>query len=134
MTASISTAFFSAYNAHDAAAAAALYSADGTHEDVAVGHVNRGRQAIQEGLAHFLSCFPDAHWDVLGSIDAASASVGWYVLTGTLQEDFGPIAARGQALQIRGVQVMCHEGGVIQSTSDYWDLATFQRQMADSDR
>jgi steroid delta-isomerase-like uncharacterized protein len=124
---------FAAYNAHDTTAAAALYTAGATHEDVALGHPKHGPKDIGAGVAYFLSCFPDALWTLRGSVDGPSNSAGWYRLTGTLQADFGRIAARGQALDLRGVQVLTHDGRKITSTSDYWDLQTFQTQMSNPD-
>jgi steroid delta-isomerase-like uncharacterized protein len=124
---------FAAYNAHDPSAAAALYAAEATHEDVALGHPKHGPTDIAAGLAYFLTRFPDAQWTLLGHVGGPSSSVGWYRLTGTLQADFGPIQAQGQPLDLRGVQVLTHDGGRITRTDDYWDMQTFQREMNDYD-
>ncbi len=123
-------ALVAAYNAHDSNAVEALYTAGATHEDVALADPKHGPKQIAAGLAHFFSLFPDAHWTMLGQIDGPSSSCAWYRLTGTLQADFGPIPALGQQLDLRGVMVLIHEGSQIASTSDYWDLQTFQGQMS----
>ena len=123
-------ALLTAYNAHDPNAVEALYTAKATHEDVALGHPKHGPRQIAAGLALFFSRFPDAHWTLHGHINGPSSSVAWYRLTGTLQADFGPFPAQGQILDLRGVMVLIHDGNQIASTSDYWDMQTFQRQMS----
>jgi steroid delta-isomerase-like uncharacterized protein len=129
---SLVTILFAAYNAGDLAAVEALYAAEATHEDVALGHPKHGPKDIAAGLAYFLGRFPDARWTLRGHVDGPSSSTGWYQLRGTLQSDFGKISACGQELDLRGVIVFTHDGGRITSTADYWDMHTFQRQMNSS--
>jgi len=122
-------ALYEAYNAHDAEAAGALYAADGVHEDVATQRPQSGHTAIATGLRGFLAAFPDAQWTCLGSGEADGTAFSRYVLTGSLQGDLGPIRAGGQPLQLRGVHVLQVRDGRIEKSEDYWDMATFQRQM-----
>lgn len=120
---------FAAYNAHDVDAVAACYRSDGRHEDVAAGQAKQSPAAIRDGLAYFLAAFPDARWTVAGQLGDAGRSVAWYTLDAVLRNDFGPFRAPGQRLSLRGVQVVTHDGGLIVRSSDYWDMATFRRQM-----
>jgi ketosteroid isomerase-like protein len=41
----------------------------------------------------------------------------------------GPVASRGQKISLRGVHVLNLRDGLIQRSEDYWDAATFQRQL-----
>jgi steroid delta-isomerase-like uncharacterized protein len=123
-------AFFEAYNNHDPDAAAALYTPDGEHIDMAQGHPKRGREAIAGGLRHFLRSFPDARWETGGErIIGADRAVARYVLTATLHRDLGSFQARGQRIELRGVQVLELDSGRIARSEDYWDGATFARQI-----
>jgi steroid delta-isomerase-like uncharacterized protein len=117
-----------AYNRHDVDAVGALYAADGTHEDVAYGRPKQGRGAIAGGLSYFLKAFPDARWVTFGSFEDGERAMARYVLTGTLQSDFGPFKAGGQRIELRGVQVLELSDGLIVRSEDYWDGATFERQ------
>jgi steroid delta-isomerase-like uncharacterized protein len=118
-----------AHNAHDAEAAGALYAPDGRHVEIATGGERRGPEAIAEGLRGLLEAFPDARWEQRVLIaDGDRAAVG-YVLTGTLQARFGPFEPAGQALELAGVHVLATAGGAIAWCEDYWDAATFGRQM-----
>lgn len=121
-----------AYNRHDADAAGALYADDCAHEDIAYGRPKHGRDEIAGGLGHFLAAFPDAHWETLDSFEHDDRAMARYVLTGTLQSDFGPFRASGQRIELRGVQVLELSAGRIVRSEDYWDGATFERQVKET--
>ena len=67
---------YAAYNRHDPAAVADLYSATGTHEDIADGRARCGPEAIAAGLRRFFTWFPDAHWENEFQISDASGRPG----------------------------------------------------------
>jgi len=121
---------YDAYNRHDPAAVAQLYAADGTHEDIAQGRPKTGPHDIAAGLAKFFGWFPDARWQpqvaICGS-DGREAVT--YILTATLRAQMGPVAPRGQRISLRGVHVLDLRNGLIKRSEDYWDAASFQRQL-----
>ena len=126
----IADVLYDAYNRHDAAAVAKLYDADGTHEDIPMGHSKVGQTAIADGLQKFFGWFPDAHWapyvriaDPFGSVTIT------YLLTATLQAKMGCTIARVQRISLRGAHVLHVRGRLIHSSEDYWDAATFQKQL-----
>lgn len=122
---------YDAYNRHDPGRVAALYAAQGTHEDVAQSRVATGPEAVRAGLEHFLAAFPDARWEPERIVGEGSRATAAYRLTGTLRGPLGPLRPEGQRLDLRGVHVLqtAHDGR-IERTVDYWDGATFARQMA----
>lgn len=121
---------YTAYNDHDPSAVARLYAPNATHEDVASGRPRGGPEAIAAGLRLFFSWFPDAHWQPTLQIDDGRGRIAIpYRLTASLQAQMGSIAPRGQAISLRGVHVLEIEGGRIGKSFDYWDAATFQRQL-----
>jgi steroid delta-isomerase-like uncharacterized protein len=127
--AALARRLYEAYNDHDAQAAGALYADDGEHAEMATGQERRGPAAIADGLASLLAAFPDARWEERTLIaDGAQAAV-CYVLTGTLQEQFGPFESAGQRLELPGVHVLFADGDRIARCEDYWDAASFGRQM-----
>ena len=121
---------YEAYNRHDAAAAAALYSEAGAHGEVAQGRERVGRGEIESGLAQFLESFPDAHWQVERRIGSGGEVAIAYRLTGTLQVRLGPFEPHRQRLELRGVHLVEVLDGEIVRCDDYWDAATFGRQMS----
>lgn len=121
---------YAAYNLHDATAASLLYATDGQHVDVAAGNPKIGGKTIAEGLEAFFAAFPDAHWTVESTADTGDGrAFGRYMLTGTLQQDMWSFTARGQKLELAGVHVLEYLEGRITKSEDYWDAATFSRQM-----
>jgi hypothetical protein len=95
-----------------------------------MGHSKVGQTAIADGLQKFFGWFPDAHWapnlqvgDSFGSVTIT------YLLTATLQAQMGRTIARGQRISLRGAHVLHVRGRLIHSSEDYWDAATFQKQL-----
>ncbi len=124
------SALYAAYNAHDAPAAAALYGPNGAHEEIADARVAKGPDAIQAGLEHLFAAFPDVHWEPSEPLIDGRQAVVRYHLTGTLRERLGPFDPVGQRLAMKGVHVFELDAeGRIERSSDYWDGATFRRQM-----
>jgi steroid delta-isomerase-like uncharacterized protein len=128
--ASAAARLYDAYNRHDPAAVSRLYAADATHEDIAQGRPKTGPDEIAAGLAKFFGWFPDAHWEPQSQIlGAGGREAATYLLTATLQAPMGPVAARGQEISLRGVHVLELRDGLIKRSEDYWDAASFQRQL-----
>ena len=129
-SASIDELLYSAYNNHDCDGVAKLYSENATHEDVAHGRAKHGRQAIADGLAKFFGWFPDARWQPAPSITDNNVTIAIpYVLSATLQTQMGHYRPQGQKISLRGIQVLFLLDGLIIRSDDYWDAATFQKQL-----
>jgi steroid delta-isomerase-like uncharacterized protein len=128
-TAEVVDRFWTAYNAHDVATAIGLYAADGTHHEVTQGKRVTGHDALRSGLTRFLESFPDARWDEQKRIVAPDSAAITYRLTGHLAAPLGPFRTPGRALDLEGVFTIECAGGQITATADYWDAATFGRQM-----
>ena len=121
---------FDAYNRHDPSTAARLYTTDGTHEDIAHGRPRRGPDAIAGGLRRFFEWFPDSSWELEFQIADQNGLIAvGYRFSATLQSPMGPVAAHGQSISLRGVLVLDVAHGLIGRSLDYWDGATFQRQL-----
>lgn len=121
---------YAAYNGHQPASVARLYDTDATHEEIAQGRIVQGPERIADGLRRFFIWFPDAHWTPRSQITDPDGKIAiTYLLTATLQAPMGPIPARGQRLSLRGTHVLHLNGSAISRSEDYWDAATFQRQL-----
>lgn len=121
---------YAAYNKHDVQGVAALYSANGSHTDVAQARTQVGPERIADGLQRFFEWFPDAQWIPSSYIVDPGGEVAIpYLMTATLQAAMGPILPRNQQVSLRGVHVLRLVGHRILSSEDYWDTATFQRQI-----
>lgn len=124
---------YAAYNRHDLASVAELYVQDATHEDVAHGRPKHGLNAIIDGLQRFLGWFPDAHWQPDTAIVDHNERIAIpYLMTASLQSQMGPIGPKGQKISLRGIHVLHLNEGLIQRSEDYWDSATFQKQLTNN--
>jgi steroid delta-isomerase-like uncharacterized protein len=122
--------FYEANNARDAAAVVALYAPNASHEEIAQGKVKRGPQEIASGLERFFGWFPDCSWTPeRRAVGANGVAMVSYLLKATLKNQMGPIAPRDQAISLRGVHLLVIRDGLIHRSEDYWDSATFQRQL-----
>jgi steroid delta-isomerase-like uncharacterized protein len=130
ITSGVAERLYEAYNRHDHAGVAQLYTSDASHEDVAQGKPRIGPQAISGGLEKFFGWFPDARWEPRHQITDPSGTIAVaYLLTATLQAQMGPVPASGQRISLRGVHVLYLQRGFIHRSEDYWDATTFQRQL-----
>jgi steroid delta-isomerase-like uncharacterized protein len=121
--------FYSAYNDHHLKAAMALYGDHPSHHEVAQGRRASGVEEIGAGLAGFWAAFPDARWTERRRVVGVDAAAVTYRLTGTLAAPMGPFRTLGQSLDLEGVHVFDVADGRISSSADYWDAASFARQM-----
>ncbi len=102
-----------ALNAGDGKAVAALYTPDGTFEDVAAGAVARGREEI---AAYFDDIFARQTGAVLQPV-AGHEEDGWAVV----EYVFTVTASGGGARQaVRGATVYEIEDGLIRRATDYY--------------
>lgn len=122
--------FYAAYNAHDAAAAAALYADDASHTEAASGRSRTGRAAIKRGLAGFLGMLDDLRLDPGARVHAGDHSLVFYRMRGRMTRAIGPHPARGQEIALDGVHRFVLRDGMIVETHDYWDEAAFMAQIA----
>jgi ketosteroid isomerase-like protein len=125
--------FVRAYNEHDIDGVASLYAQTGEHREIAQNTARRGPAEIGAGFAHFLDAFPDAHWREEHVLCDGSLAAVSYHLTGSLRGRLGPFEPGGQRLDMRGMHLLCAGAGRLAWTADYWDAATFARQMRERD-
>src|SRR5262245_50277267 len=123
-----------AWNAHDAAACASCFTADGVREFrlrlpcKTLGHRDafiRGRPDIEEDIGRVLEAVPDLSIEVLGAAYSSDRRL-WseWRLQGTVADRMGPPRRRGEhPIDIVGVSVfrLSNEGFLEERL--YWDSA-----------
>src|SRR3546814_10169871 len=77
----------------------------------------------------FFGWFPDAHWTPRKLIDGRTASALTYLLEATLTTDMFGVKAHGQKIHLQGALILHFSGKLIRRSEDYWDAATFKRQV-----
>ena len=108
----------------------AHFTDDCVFEDVALGATARGKEEFRRFLEEAFAAVPDIEYDVTSRlITARGAAIEW-VMSGTQKGDFPGIPATGKRFSsVRGVSILELEGDKIRRESDYWDAATFMKQV-----
>jgi steroid delta-isomerase-like uncharacterized protein len=118
-----------AWSAHDLDRLLALFAEDLVYEDVTMGVVNRSAADLRAFGEGFFAAFPDVTFEP-SSVFAAGAAGGCeWVMRGTHQGDMPGMPRTGRSIEVRGASVFEFDGGRIRRCSDYWDMATFLRQL-----
>ncbi|RLB58049.1 MAG: hypothetical protein DRI90_17215 [Deltaproteobacteria bacterium] len=114
-------------NARDLAAVEALWTEDIVEDFVAVGPF-RGKPAARGFFEELFEAFPDFYLTierVMG--DDQTAVVQWRA-TGTFTGGpFQGVGANGKPVELRGVDCMKFEGGLMHHNTVYYDGAAFAR-------
>jgi steroid delta-isomerase-like uncharacterized protein len=118
-----------AWSTHDAPLFLSLFAEDASYCDVALGKVFRGREAINTFFKGTFITFPDFKMEIEHCAVTGEAAAGEWVMSGTfLGESFG-VPPTGKAFRIQGCCFMRIADGLIVEHGDYWDPATFDRQV-----
>jgi steroid delta-isomerase-like uncharacterized protein len=118
-----------AWSAHDLGRLLPLFTEDVVYEDVTMGVVNHGGAELQAFAEGFFSGFPDVTFELRSSFsDGASGGAEW-VMRGTHKGDLPGMKATGKRIEVRGSSIFEFSGQRIRRCSDYWDMATFLKQL-----
>jgi steroid delta-isomerase-like uncharacterized protein len=108
----------------------ALFANDCVFEDVTFGVVARGKEELRGFVNGAFAAIPDFKYRLTSRFAAGQwAAIEW-VMSGTHTGDFPGMPATGKRFSsVRGSSILELEAGKIRRQSDYWDAATFMRQV-----
>jgi steroid delta-isomerase-like uncharacterized protein len=124
--------YMAAWNAHDAAKAAAFMAEGVTYLDATVGEPLTGRDAAREGVIElFMTAVPDLTWEMKGEPVVGEGAIAFeWRFSGT---NTGPWSAEtpatGKSFAFDGVTLMRLDGDAILYQADYYDALGFQKQL-----
>jgi len=123
------TAWSSAENG-DPERVVALFADDCVFEDVTFGVVARGKDELRNFVSGAFAAIPDFTYRVTSRFATRqSAAIEW-VMSGTHKGDFPGMPATGKRFStVRGSSILELDAGKIRRQSDYWDAATFMREV-----
>ncbi|MBI3554422.1 MAG: SgcJ/EcaC family oxidoreductase [Elusimicrobia bacterium] len=125
--------YMAAWNAHDAAKAAAFFADDGVYFDTTVGTPQKGRDAVRRNVIEvFMKAAPNLTW----SRDAKAPIIGpegiafeWsFKGTNTGAWDANT-PATNKPFEFKGVSFVMIKNGKIEYQGDYYDALSFQKQL-----
>jgi steroid delta-isomerase-like uncharacterized protein len=108
-----------------------LFTGSVEFEDVTLGTVNHGSNALRDFAAGIFGGFADMKFELksrLVAADGKSGAMEW-VWRGRQTKDFPGLPATNKPFEVRGATVVEFTDGKISRDSDYWDLATYMKQV-----
>jgi steroid delta-isomerase-like uncharacterized protein len=125
----VARSVFAAFGAKDLEGAARFIHPDAVDDFVAIG-IFEGREAILCFFTELFGAFPDFQLRVDRVVaDDRSAVVQWYASGSFTGTPFQGIEATGRRAEVRGVDVIEIENGLIRHNTIYYDGAGFARDI-----
>jgi steroid delta-isomerase-like uncharacterized protein len=119
-----------AWSSHEPERVLALFTDDCVYEDVTFGVVNHGQAELRAFAEGAFAAIPDFKFELTTRFVAGTWGSMEWVMSGTHQGDFPGMPATGKRFSsVRGATVVELQGAKIRRCSDYWDAATFMRQV-----
>jgi steroid delta-isomerase-like uncharacterized protein len=106
-----------------------LFTDDVIYEDVTLGAVNVGKQALRAFAENFLLVFPDVTLELSSTFTTTTHGGAEWVMRGTQTGDLPELPATGKRMALRGVSMFEFTEGKIRRVSDYWDRASLLAQL-----
>jgi steroid delta-isomerase-like uncharacterized protein len=117
------------WSAHDVDHLLSLFTDDCIYEDVTFGVVNRGKAELKAFADGIFAAFPDFKIELTARFAAGEWAGMEWIISGTHKGDLPGMRATNKGFSIRGATILELRSGKIRRNSDYWDLATFLRQV-----
>jgi steroid delta-isomerase-like uncharacterized protein len=115
------------WSAHDVDRLLPLFTDDVIYEDVPMGVTNSGAAELRAFVEGVLSRIPDVTFELTSSFaDDTNGGAEW-IMRAT--RDLPGTPATGQRVEVRGASIFEFVGGKIRRCSDYWDMATYLKQL-----
>ena len=117
------------WSSHNMETVASVFTEDCIYEDVALGVVNRGKEELKAFGNGFIAGVPDLRVEVTSRFASGDMAAAEWGMSGTHKGDLPGMLATGKTFSLRGVSIFQMRGDSVIRCSDYWDLATFQKQL-----
>ncbi len=119
----------SAWSSGDVEQVVSLFTDDCVYEDVTFGLVNRGPAELETFARGAFEAFPDFKVQLTSRFVAGRWAGAEWTMSGTHGGDLPGLPATGKSFSIRGATIFELQGSKIRRNSDYWDMATFLKQV-----
>jgi len=118
-----------AWSSHDVEKVLSFYDDDGVLEDYALGRFLHGKEEIRAHVKEGLTGFPDFKIEMKSFFASGNHACIECVMSGTQKGDLPGMPATGKHFSVPGVAVIELKGGKAIRESDYYDGASFMRQL-----
>ncbi len=120
-----------AWSSSDADNLLVLFTDDVFYEDVTFGAVNQGKDALRNFATGVFEAFPGISFEVKSRSVASDGKWGAleWVMRGKQTKDLPGLPATNMPFEVRGASIVEFRDAKISRCSDYWDLATYMKQV-----
>jgi steroid delta-isomerase-like uncharacterized protein len=125
---------YAAWSLHEPDRLDAIFTDNAAYEDVAGGRVLRGKLEIKQLLHAAFAWAPDFRVTMTSLTIAGDTGTTEWVIEGTQTGplpagQLGELRATGRSFRLRGASILLFQEGRIAKVTDYYDMATFLRQL-----
>lgn len=122
--------YLEAWNSHDPANVGAYMANDATYEDLAVGVVHEGREAIEAFVNTTHQFSEDYRFTLVSQQQSGGQYAAEWEMAGTNTGEAAGLPATNKPYRIRGVSVgrLDADGKIVQNR-DYWNMADYLTQV-----
>ncbi len=124
------TDYLTAWNSHDGAKVTAFMADDASYEDVALGVVHEGHDAIAAFVDQAHHASKDYSFTSVSEQQVGDRYAMEWEMAGTNTGEGGGVPATNKPYRIRGVSIgQLDTAGKIKVNRDYWNMADYLRQV-----
>jgi steroid delta-isomerase-like uncharacterized protein len=128
-TAKLIEEWATAWSDQDVDRVMALFTTDCAYEDVTFAAVQHGHDELAAFGRGFLAGVPDFTIELHSVLADGDRGAAEWTMRGTHTGDLPDLPATGRRFAVRGASIFKAHGGLLTRCSDYWDAATWMRQL-----
>jgi steroid delta-isomerase-like uncharacterized protein len=121
--------YLAAWNAHDLDKIVSFFTEDCVYENIPRGQTYRGKDELNAWAKGAFDAMPDFKLEVTSLFVSGEWAACEWVMTGTQTGALPDLPATGKSFSVRGATIAQLKDGRILRNADYWDAATFLRQL-----
>ena len=118
-----------AWSSHDPEQVTDLVTDDCVYEDVTLGVTNHGKAELRAFAEELFKAFPDVKVELTSRFAGGDWGGMEWTMSGTHRGDLPGLPATGKPFSFRGASIVVLQKYKIRRCADYWDLATFLKQV-----
>jgi len=115
------------WSAHEMERLLPLFTDDVIYEDVPMGVMNRGAAELRAFVEMVFTRIPDVTFELQSRFADGTRGGAEWIMRGT--RDLPGMPATRKRVEVRGASIFEFVGNRIRRCSDYWDMATYFKQL-----
>lgn len=118
---------YAAWRAHDVEKVVSYYTDDCVYEDMAMGVVNEGKDALRHFVEEVYKTMPDFKVEYVNRFATETEAAGEWVITATWNGPFEGVDCTGKKIRFTGLSRYTFRDGLIATAKDCWDYTVMMK-------